>query len=54
MVTMQTFDTALKDIYEEPMRDQINIGSGIFLAKVEQTSKDIEEAGACIKLRLTV
>ena len=42
MVTMQTFDTALKDIYEEPMRDQINIGSGIFLAKVEQTSKDIE------------
>lgn len=42
MVTMQTFDTALKDIYEEPMRAQINIGSGIFLAKVEQTSKDIE------------
>jgi len=42
MVTMQTFDTALKDIYEEPMRDQINIGSGIFLAKVEQTPKDIE------------
>lgn len=42
MVTMQTFDTALKDIYEEPLRDQINTGSGIFLAKVEQTSKDIE------------
>ena len=42
MVTMKTFDTALKDIYEEPMRDQINTGSGIFLAKVEQTSKDIE------------
>lgn len=42
MVTMHTFDTALKDIYEEPMRAQINIGSGIFLAKVEQTSKDIE------------
>ncbi len=42
MVTMQTFDVALKDIYEEPTRDQINIGSGIFLSKVEQTSRDIE------------
>lgn len=42
MVTMQTFDVALKDIYEEPTKDQINIGSGIFLSKVEQTSRDIE------------
>jgi len=42
MVTMQTFDTALKDIYEAPVRDQINIGSGVFLSKVEQTSRDIE------------
>jgi hypothetical protein len=42
MVTMQTFDVALKDIYEEPTKDQINIGSGVFLSKVEQTSRDIE------------
>lgn len=42
MVTMQTFDVALKDIYEEPVRDQINTKSGIFLSKVEQTSRDIE------------
>ena len=41
-VTMATFDIALKDIYEAPVRDQINIGSGVFLSKVEQTSRDIE------------
>ena len=42
MVTMQTFDVALKDIYEEPTKDQINTGSGVFLSKVDQTSRDIE------------
>ena len=49
MVTMTTFAAALKDIYEEPTRDQINIGSGIFLSKVEQTSRDIVGGAQVIK-----
>lgn len=49
MVTMQTFANALKDIYEEPTRDQVNIGSGIFISRVEQTSRDIEGGARVIK-----
>lgn len=49
-VTMATFNVALKDIYEEPTKDQLNIGSGIFLSKVEQTSRDIEGGRKVVKI----
>jgi hypothetical protein len=49
MVTMTTFDAALKEVYENPARDQINIGSGAFINKVEQTSRDIVGGRRVIK-----
>jgi len=49
MVTMSTFDAALKEVYENPTRDQINIGSGAFAMKVEQTPRDIVGGRRVIK-----
>ena len=41
MVTLTSADNALKKVYLEVISNQLNTNANPFLAKIEQTSKDV-------------